>query len=112
MKGRISRSQYWRLIVYIKLLLTAGVATAKDEKISGFTSYRQTSRLLKMWIAKSRFNKRKNIAEKIAEKTHTSPARVIHDFHYYKTTIKNSRDRKKLAEELSLDQEEVEWLSK
>jgi len=110
-KGRITRSQYWRLLVYIKLLLTAGVASAKDEKLSGFTNYKQTSRLLKMWIAKARFNKRKNIAEKIAEKTHTSAAKVIQDMHFFKTMIKNGSN-KKLEEELKLDQEEVEWLSK
>ncbi|MBS3133311.1 replication factor C large subunit [Candidatus Woesearchaeota archaeon] len=113
-KGRITRSQYWRLLVYIKLLLTAGVATAKDEKPAGLTNYRQNSRLLKMWIANSRYNKRKNIAEKIAEKTHTSAAKVIQDMHFYKTVIRNSGgvNKNKLAEELSLDEEEVEWLSK
>jgi len=70
--------------------------------------------LLKMWIANSRYNKRKNIAEKIAEKTHTSAAKVIQDMHFYKTVIRNSGgvNKNKLAEELSLDEEEVEWLSK
>jgi len=110
-KGRIRRSQYWRLLVYIKLLLTAGIASAKDEKLSGFANYKQTSRLLKIWMANAKYNKRKHIAEKIAEKTHTSSAKVIQNFHFYKTMIKGSRNNK-LAEELNLDPEEVEWLSR
>lgn len=109
--GRISRNQYWRLLVYIKLLLTAGVATAKDEKLSGPVNYKRTSRLLKIWMANSRYNRRKSIAEKIAEKTHTSTAKVVQSFAYFKEMIKNSSG-KKIADELSLDEEEVEWLKR
>ncbi len=110
--GRITRSQYWRLLVYIKLLLTAGVATAKDEKLSGVVSYKQTSRLLKIWMANARYNKRKNIAEKIAERTHTSTAKAIQSFSYFKAMIKNGSSGGKIAEELKLDEEEVEWLKR
>ena len=109
--GRIARSQYWRLLVYIKMLLTAGVATAKDKKQNDSANYRQTSRLLKIWMANSRYNKRKNIAEKIADKTHTSASKVIQDIHYFKTMIKNSSSDE-IANELNLDQEEVEWIRK
>ncbi len=108
--GRIARSQYWRLLVYIKLLLTAGVATAKDEKLSGVVSYKQTSRLLKIWMANARYNKRKNIAEKIAEKTHTSTSKVIQNFSYFKAMIKSGGSGRKIADELNLDEEELEWL--
>lgn len=108
--GRIARSQYWRLLVYIKLLLTAGVATAKDEKLSGVVSYKQTSRLLKIWMANARYNKRKSIAEKIAERTHTSTAKAIQSFSYFKAMIKNGIGGRKMADELNLDEEELEWI--
>lgn len=108
-KGRISRSQYWRLLVYIKLFLTAGIASAKDNNLSGFKSYKKSSRLLKIWIANARYQKRKSIAEKIALKTHTSPKKVIHNIHFFKAMIKNNSQ---IANELGLDEEEVEWLSR
>ncbi len=110
--GRIKRSQYWRLLVYIKLLLTAGVATAKDEKLSGVVNYTQTSRLLKIWMANMRYNRRKSIAEKIAEHTHTSTAKIIQNMHFYKPMIKNGSNGRKIAEELHLDEEELEWLKR
>jgi len=50
-KGRIRRWQYWRFLVYVNALMTAGVAVAKKQKYKGFTTYRPTSRLLKIWIA-------------------------------------------------------------
>lgn len=110
-RGRIARSQYWRLLAYIKLLLTAGVALAKDGKQEFAPSYRQSGRLLKIWIAKSRFGKRNNIAEKIAACTHSSPKKVVDDFSYYRTIIKNG-DRQKMMDSLGLDEEEIEWLSR
>ncbi|MBI2663763.1 replication factor C large subunit [Candidatus Woesearchaeota archaeon] len=111
MNGRISRSQYWRLLVYIKMLLTAGVAAAKDSKQEAAANYKQTSRLLKIWMANMRYNKRKNIAEKIAESTHTSAKKVIQEMHYYKNMIRSSYGSK-LAAEFNLDEGEVEWLLK
>ena len=108
--GRIMRNQHWRFLVYVKILLTAGVATAKNRKLFGLANYRQTSRLLKIWIANSRYQKRKNIASKIAGKTHTSPARIIKDFYFYKSIIKNGRNREDFAEEFDLDKEEMNWL--
>ena len=108
--GRIRRNQHWRFLVYIKIFLTAGVAVAKDHRLSGLVNYRQTSRLLKIWMANSRYQKRKNIAAKIAEKTHTSPARIIRDFHFYKAIIKNGKDKEAFADELEIDNEEMAWL--
>ena len=61
-------------------------------------------------MANSRYQKRKNIAAKIAEKTHASTAKVIRDFHCYKTIIKNGRNKESFAEEFELDGEEMSWL--
>jgi len=111
--GRIRRNQYWRFLVYIKAFLTAGIALSKDEKNDAFVSYKPTSRLLKLYIAKSRFQKRKAIAEKIAAKTHSSPYSVIkNSLPYLKIVFKHSKYKNEMADELDLDKEEIEWLSR
>jgi len=113
-RGRIRRWQHWRFLVYVNALLTAGVAVSKKEKNPGFVKYAPTSRILKIWIANRKYEKRKAICQKIAEKTHTSTKRVIQDtFPYIQAMIMAD---KKLAVNLShyfdLDSAEVEWLAK
>ena len=36
-QGRIRRWQHWRFLVYINILLSAGIALSKDEKYKGFS---------------------------------------------------------------------------
>ena len=111
-KGRISRTQYWRFLVYIKLFLTSGIALAKDQRRPDPVLYRRSDRPLKIWIAKARLSKRNGIAEKIASRTRGSFKNVVKDFTYYKQILKNSPQKEKISEELELDQKELEWLSK
>jgi len=113
-KGRIRRWQHWRFLVYVNALISAGVAVAKDEKYKGFTSYKPTTRILKLWRANMKYQKRKSIASKIAEKTHTSSKRALQDTLPYLSVI--FRENKKLAgqiaQEFNLDKDEVEWLGR
>lgn len=111
-KGRIRRWQHWRFLVYVNALISAGVAVAKDEKYKGFTSYKPTTRILKLWRANMKYQKRKSIASKIAEKTHTSSKRALQDTLPYLSLIfkKNKELSGKLAKEFELDKDEVEWL--
>lgn len=113
-RRRIRRWQHWRFLVYINALITAGVASSKEEKYKEFFKYKQTGRLLKLYFAKMRFAKRKAIAEKLAEKTHTSTKRVIKDTLPYLQAIfkKNKQQSDLIAEDLELDKEEVAWLRK
>ena len=114
-RGRISRWQHWRFLTYINTFLTAGIATAKDAKSKGFVQYSPTMRLIKIWQANMKYQKRKAIAKKIAERTHASTSDVIQSMlPYLKETFKNIDKEKKqsLIEELDLDSEEVEWLEK
>ncbi|MBU4493031.1 MAG: replication factor C large subunit [Nanoarchaeota archaeon] len=113
-KGRIRRWQYWRFLVYVNAMISAGVAVAKDEKYRGFTSYKPTTRILKLWRANMKYQKRKSIASKIAEKTHTSSKRALQDTLPYLSLIfkKNKELSGKLAKEFELDKDEVEWLKK
>ena len=110
-KGRIRRWQHWRFLVYINALLTAGIALAKKEKYTEVVNYKPTSRILKLWRANMRNAKRKAIAEKIAQNTHTSTKRVICDTLPYLKFIFKKRKGEDIIEELELSEDEVAWLS-
>ena len=112
--GRIRRWQHWRFLVYVNALISAGVAVAKDEKYKSFTSYKPTTRIIKLWRANMKYQKRKSIASKIADKTHTSSKRALQDTLPYLTVIfkKNKKIAGQIAQEFELDKDEVEWLRK
>lgn len=113
-KGRIRRRQYWRLLVYIRALLTMGIALGKDEKYRTFVKYQRPRRLLEIWKAK-RFNAlRDAISLRIAEHTHTS-TRVarLDTLPYFRAMFTQggqSDIAKELAATLELSQEETAWL--
>ncbi|MBI5798212.1 replication factor C large subunit [Candidatus Woesearchaeota archaeon] len=107
--GRIRRWQHWRFLIYINALLTAGVAFAKKETNPSMIEYTRTTRLLKLWQANMKYAKKKSIAEKIAEATHTSKKRAIKDSFPY---LKNVILQKAIQQELELEEEEIEWLRK
>ncbi|HZX44759.1 MAG TPA: replication factor C large subunit [Candidatus Nanoarchaeia archaeon] len=110
---RIRRWQHWRFLVYINALITAGVAVSKDEKNHKFVQYKPTGRLLKLWWAKQKSMKKRAIAEKIAEKTHSSTREVIKDIEYFKVIFKKDKEMAdKIAVYADLDKEEVDWLRK
>ncbi len=112
-RGRIRRKQHWRFLVYINNLLTAGIALSKKEKYPGFNKYTRTTRILRMWQWNNKLRKRKSIASKIAEKTHTSTSRVIQDTYPYLRVIfkKNKEHAKHLAEFFELDKDESAYLA-
>lgn len=114
MKRRIRRWQHWRFLVYIRAYLSAGIAVSKDEKYKKFIKYKPTSRILKLWMAKMKYAKRKAIAEKIAPMMHTSSKRIVKDTIPYLQVIfqNNHPDSQRIAQELKLDADEVAWLSK
>lgn len=111
--GRIRRWQHWRYLIYANDLLTAGIALSKDEKNKAFIQYKPTGRILKLWWASQKNQKKKAIAEKIAEKTHTSKKEIIKNIDFYKVIFKNSKKMAdKIADELDLNEEEIDYLKK
>ncbi len=111
-RRRIKRQQYWRFLVYESNLLSAGVASAKEEKPKGFVQYQPTTRILKIWKANMTNQKRKNIVQKIANVTHCSSKKTLHSsFPYLKIALQKDKEGK-LAEELELDEEEMEWVKR
>lgn len=111
--GRIRRWQHWRFLSHINALLTAGVALSKDEKYKEFIKYAPTKRILKLWRANMTYQKRKSIATKIAEKTHTSLKETTKNIPYIQTIFKkNKQMADEITKEFELDQQEVDWLKK
>ena len=107
--GRIIRRQHWRFLVYINNLLTAGISSAKEEKNPDFTAYRPTMRFLRLWQAKMKNAKKKEIAEKLARKTHTSQKVALEQVPYLRALFTGSSGPE-IAKELELNEEEVDWL--
>lgn len=108
--GRIRRGQYWRFLVYKNALMTAGVALSKKDKYNQICSYKKVSRILKLWIAKQKYMKKKSIAEKVAKRTHTSSKRVIRDTLPYLQILFKKGKNSDFIKELELNEEEVNWL--
>lgn len=112
--GRIRRWQYYRFYVYCYNLMTAGIAISKDKKYDSSKSYKQSSRLLKIWMANMKNMKRKAIAQKIAVKTHTSAKQAFNSsVPFIQIIFKNNPEQaKKLSKEFDFSAEEIDWLKK
>lgn len=110
-KRRIKRWQHYRFLVYINALITAGIASAKNEKYKNLVQYKPTGRILKLWWAKQKAAKKKEIAGKIAEKTHSSKKEIIKStMPYLPIMFRNKEMRNNIIGYLNLNEEEVEWL--
>lgn len=109
--GRIMKRQHWRFLAYISNLLTAGISSAKEERNPDFVPYRQTMRFLRMWQAKMKNAKKKEIALKLARCAHTSFNSAMKQIPYLQTIFRNNGGEK-IAQELELSDEEAEWLGR
>ena len=109
---RIKRRQDYRFLVYINALITAGIAAAKKEKYKNLVEYRPTGRILKIWWANQRIAKKKDIAEKIASKTHSSKKEILKStMPYLPFMFKHREMRNTMTKELDLSNEEADWLT-
>jgi len=107
-KGRIYKQQYWRFLVYENILLSYGIASAKEGIKRGFTNYKKPERVLKIWLNNQRNAKKVSIAKKYAEYAHVGEKRAMAEFSLLKFILKNEGVRK----ELKLEKEEEEYLDK
>lgn len=108
---RIKRWQHYRFLVYINALITAGIASAKKEKYKHYVEYKPTGRLLKIWWANQKAAKKKDIAGKIAMKTHASKKEVLKStMPYLPVMFRNKEMRNDIVSQLDLNEEEIEWL--
>ncbi|MFW6220247.1 MAG: replication factor C large subunit [Nanoarchaeota archaeon] len=112
--SRIRRWQHWRFIIYAKVLISAGISVSKLEKNKNCIAYKESKRPLEIYIANMKYQKRKLISKKIAEKTHTSLKRAINSsFVYLQYMIKkDKKNSKNICEFLDLLDDEIAWLVK
>lgn len=108
-QGRIMKRQHWRFLAYINNLLTAGISSAKEEKNAEFIPYRRTMRFLRLWQAKMKNAKKKEIAAKLAAKTHTSTSVAEQQTPYLQAIFQKNAGNA-IARELELTDEEADWL--
>lgn len=110
--GRIRRWQYYRFYVYCYQLLSAGIALSKKERNGKDVKYKPTSKLLKIWIYNNANAKKKGIAQKAANKTHTSQKEAFHNTVPFLQAIfkKNKEEANKISRFLDLTDEEIIWL--
>ncbi len=112
-RRRIRINQHYRFLIYINAYLTAGIALAKKEKYPKQIVYEETKRLLKIFWSNQKSMKKKEIAKKIAGKTHCSKKSAMRDVIYYREIFrKNKHSSEKITAELELTPEEVEWMRK
>lgn len=110
-KGRIRRWQYWRFLSYMFALYSAGIACAKEEKYKKFVQYGPPSRLLKLWQAKMKYQKKKTIAEKLAPGCHMSTKAFSQQvLPFLQVMSRNTKMREHIAQEYELEKEEISWL--
>ena len=107
-KGRIHRQQHWRFLVYQNILLSAGVSSSKNKPRIGFTSYKKPERILKIWLANQRNEKRKSIARKYAKVCHISFRKAMNQFPLMKQII----IKPEIQKQLKLSEDETEFLIK
>ena len=109
-KGRIIKTQHWRLLIYINYLLAAS-ALMKDyneQKLS--LTFRSPKRNFRLWQLVSK--RKTSILEKISSRTHTSLSRSNKEIYpYLKIMVKNN-PHLELIKELDLNTEDIEYLSK
>ena len=107
-KGRIHRQQHWHFLTYENFFLTAGISAAKGARSlpDRFTRYNPPKRILKIWMINQKNAKKKSIAGKFAELTHTSKKRAQKDFALI-TLITDEN----ISKHMDLSEEESEYLN-
>ena len=113
-RRKIRRRQHWRFLVYIKALLSAGVAVAKDKKNKNIVKYVQNSRPLTYWMMNRANKYRDSVSEKLAEELHISTRVAKRDVipYFRKIFVFDAKFRTKITDSLELDAQEVAWLVK
>lgn len=107
-RGRIYKQQYWRFLIYENALLSFGIASAKENLKTGFTSYKKPSRILKIWMNNQKNSKKKSISKKYAAHVHIGLKRAMNEFPILSQIIKADKG---IQKELKLDEDELVYLN-
>jgi len=113
-RGRIKRTQDWKLTRYVIDFMTAGVAMAREKSTkSGWVPFQFPKRI--QMLSKSRLERdiKLHIGTKIRRKCHISAARSTSEvIPYLKVIFENNAEMASgLAKWLDLDEEMIEYLA-
>jgi len=106
--GRIIRQQYWRLLVYVNSLMTAGVNLSREQP-SGFVKYKNPTKILKLWRSKSKRELKKQLALKLKPSVHASINKVLQEVIPF---INLMARNKEFVKEYELTTDELSVLTK
>lgn len=105
--GRIRRKMNWKLLKYVYLYSTVGVALSKEERYEGWTKYQYPSKIRMMGSSKATRNKLQAISSKIGEKLHISINESKSTLPFIAKMIEHNPD---IQAQLELDDDEVEFI--
>src|SRR3989338_1090447 len=109
-KGRIIKTQHWRLLIYINCLLATSTLMKdyNEQKLS--LTFRSPKRNFRLWQFISK--RKTSILEKISSRTHTSLSRSNKEIYPFLKIIVKNNPNLELIKELDLNTEDIEYLSK
>lgn len=105
--GRIRRKMNWKLLKYVYLYSTVGVALSKEERYQGWTKYQYPSKIRMMGSSRAARNKLESISGKIGEKLHISLRESKSTLPFIAKLLEHNPD---IQEQLELDDDEVEFI--
>lgn len=109
-RGRIRKRQYYRFLLYQNNLMTVGIALAKKNSYDTFMNYRRNTRILKYWLAKNKYQRRKDISIRISKLLHSSSKRVIkHTLPYLSIMLKKKKNLE-IGKQLDLSDDDISYL--
>jgi replication factor C large subunit len=107
MLGRIRRWQYWRFKYYASIFASMGVSSARKNAKNNWVTYKNPSRIIKLWRTKSIRVRRKEISKKVAEHCHCSTRIATRYFPVLRTILRKEGE----IDGLDLTPQEVETLT-
>ncbi len=105
--GRIRSTQNWKLLKYVYLLSTVGVALGKEEKYEGWTRYQYPSKIQRMGASRASRNKLQELGKKLGERLHVSSKDSKQMMPFLSRVIAHNPE---VAEQLDLSDEQVEFI--
>ncbi len=105
--GRIRRAMNWKLLKYVYLFSTVGVALSKEEKYEGWTKYQYPSKIRRMGASRAARNTMEQIGSKVGDRLHISIRESKQSLPFLALLLEQNPD---LQSQLDLTDEEVEFI--
>lgn len=107
--GRIRNTQNWKLLKYVYLLPSVGVALGKREKYEGWTKYQYPSKIRRMGSSRASRNRLESIGKKVGDRLHVSVNESKQMIPFLSLMLE---EHPGLQNQLRLSDEEVDFIEK